>query len=343
MASDFQAKVLQSPLSARSQKPPEVAPPAAGSVIEADWKLLYTCNFRCAYCFFDTAMLARKIRRHASVEQWRDAFRAAGRPWLLHLTGGEPTLHPDFCTLCRALTEDNEISLNTNLSSVSIEEFACTVPADRVRFINASLHPEMRAARGDLDALVRRAHLLQDNGFNIMLTVVLTPDVISRFADLRADLRAFGLEPVPKLLNGAFAGLDWPAAYSAAQRASIVAAYDAARPEIARVRAAAGGSLSIDPELDLRFLAATPLGGPDGGSADAARSPYSGLDCAAGRDFVSIEPDGSVMRCSPRTALGNLLAGTLLLLPAPLPCDTSYCQYFCEKYCQGRDLRRERR
>ena len=38
--------------------------------IEADWQLLNTCNYRCAYCFFPPAVLGEKLTVYAKPEVW---------------------------------------------------------------------------------------------------------------------------------------------------------------------------------------------------------------------------------------------------------------------------------
>ena len=74
--------------------------------VEADFFLLPTCNFRCRYCFVPAAALGAKIQPFGTAEQWAQGFAATGRRWLLHITGGEPFVYPQFVPLCRALTRD---------------------------------------------------------------------------------------------------------------------------------------------------------------------------------------------------------------------------------------------
>jgi hypothetical protein len=59
--------------------------------------------------------------------------------------------------------------------------------------------------------------------------------------------------------------------------------------------------------------------------------PYRGQLCLAGKDFVSLEPDGNVRRCGRGASMGNLLDGSVRFKKKAKPCDRSYCFYFCEK------------
>src|SRR6187402_356769 len=112
--------------------------------IEADWILLQTCNYRCSYCFAPPEMLGEKLRTFGTPRQWGDSFDRTGRTWLLHITGGEPSIYPDFVELTEILTARHYISLNTNLTHASLRDFAGRVEPSRVNFINAGFHLEER-------------------------------------------------------------------------------------------------------------------------------------------------------------------------------------------------------
>jgi molybdenum cofactor biosynthesis enzyme MoaA len=72
--------------------------------IEADWHLLYTCNFRCSYCFLPPSVLGQRLSVFAEPEEWARVFDGSGMTWLLHVTGGEPSVYPGFAALSEALT-----------------------------------------------------------------------------------------------------------------------------------------------------------------------------------------------------------------------------------------------
>ena len=73
--------------------------------IEADWHLLDTCNYSCSYCFFGPEVLKSKLRKYAAPSDWQSAFDVTGNIWLLHMTGGEPSIYSDFAELCEAKSE----------------------------------------------------------------------------------------------------------------------------------------------------------------------------------------------------------------------------------------------
>jgi MoaA/NifB/PqqE/SkfB family radical SAM enzyme len=292
--------------------------PAPPYQIEADWQLLNTCNFRCAYCFISPKRLGEKLRPAAAVADWRAAFDATGYTWLLHMTGGEPSIYPHFAQLCQSLTERHFISLNSNLTHPALLAFAERVDPARVSFINAGLHLAERAHRGGHAEFLRHAERLRAGGFPIFVSLVSTPEVLARYDEAVALLAPIGLYPIPKLLRESFEGRKYPQAYDEADRERFRARAAEAR---AFYDAALDGRVerpSIDMFSDDQFLHGVPG--------------YRGLSCEAGHTFVSLAPNGDVARCSTRTRLGNLLDGTFAPLLAPTPCDTGYCFYWCEKY-----------
>src|SRR5262245_6196950 len=115
--------------------------------IEANWHLLNTCNFRCEYCFFSAEVLGEKLRTFAGVDEWQTAFNATGKTWLAHITGGEPSVYPNFIELCERITERHYISVNSNLTHATFAKFAERIEPSRVSFINAGLHLVEREGR----------------------------------------------------------------------------------------------------------------------------------------------------------------------------------------------------
>jgi MoaA/NifB/PqqE/SkfB family radical SAM enzyme len=286
--------------------------------IEADWYLLDTCNYRCDYCFSSADKLGRKLSISAEVEQWRSAFEATGLTWLLHLTGGEPTLYPGFADLAGALTERHFISLNSNMTGAEVPRLAARVAPARVSFINAGMHLEERTRKQGAATFVRNVGLLRDRGFPIFVSLVATPEALERAPEAVAILQPLGMLPVPKLLRGTRNGKRYPRDYTEADRLRFRELSRAAREAYAPLLGQMAERPTIDPFLDDGFLFGTPT--------------YTGRTCQAGRTFVSIGSDGQVYRCSRKTALGNILKGSLTLLAAPRTCDTDFCFYFCEKY-----------
>lgn len=75
------------------------------------------CNLACPVCFADAADLRGDHRPLAEIERMLDALVASeGEPDLVQLSGGEPTLHPDFFAILDAVKRRpiRHVMINTN-------------------------------------------------------------------------------------------------------------------------------------------------------------------------------------------------------------------------------------
>jgi MoaA/NifB/PqqE/SkfB family radical SAM enzyme len=286
--------------------------------IEADWHLLNTCNYRCAYCFFGPETLGSKLQVFANPDGWRSAFDASGYVWLLHMTGGEPSLYPDFVKLCENLTANHYISINSNLTHPSLARFVTRINPSRVSFINAGLHLEERELRAGLDTFLLHANLLRSRGFPIVISVVATPLALARFEKAIALLEPIGLFPIPKLFRGVWSGDVYPKAYTPSDKNRFREFSRLAREFYGALLSRMAEPPSIDLLNDDAFVDGLPT--------------YTGSLCEAGARFVQILPTGDVYRCGAKDFQGNLLDRTFETRSRPAPCDSEHCYYFCNKY-----------
>lgn len=286
--------------------------------IEADWVLLTTCNFRCAYCFVPLPALETKLTTYGTNAQWSEGFDATGKTWLLHISGGEPSIYPGFVDLCKRLSEHHYLSINSNLSHRRIDTFAETINPERVHFINAAVHYDERLEHTALDAFITRVQKLRRHRFHVLVSLVMTPLLVKNFPEISSYFESHGLSLIPKVMRERFEGKIYPGAYSAEQRSLIHEYLAKARKNYATVTSVMGETATIDMFTDDRLL-------------DSPRI-YRGKLCGSGHNFVRIEPDGAVIRCGSGMQLGNILLRNVAFLTAPKPCDSFYCPYFCEKY-----------
>lgn len=92
---------------------------------EFDWHLTNRCNFFCEYCHPQIRyVLNRKHLDEPTPELVVRRFDELGKVCLVHMSGGEPFMFPGFVELCRGLAANHFISINTNLASDDVAEFA---------------------------------------------------------------------------------------------------------------------------------------------------------------------------------------------------------------------------
>ena len=189
--------------------------------LEVDWHLTNRCNFDCEYCH---PQIKRVLNRRHLAEPRPEACVAAfdrlGRACHVSMSGGEPFLFPGFVELCEGLTRRHVISINTNLSSPLVEDFAARVAPDRGVRIAAALHVAERERLGETEErFAANYRILCDRGFPIIALYVLYPPLLHRAADDLERLRALGVDRIAgKVFKGRWADRTYPEAYTPTER-----------------------------------------------------------------------------------------------------------------------------
>lgn len=292
--------------------------------IEANWRLLNTCNFRCDYCFSHPDALGAMLNIYATPEQWAESFNTTSKTWLLHITGGEPTIYPGFVDLCEQLTKNHFVSLNSNLSHHCVNEFAEKIDPARVHYINAAVHYFERQKKASLSVFINRVQSLQSHQFNVLVSLVMTPTIVKIYSEISQYFESFGISVIPKTLRDNYQGMKYPEAYSEKEKTLIVQYLREARLKYMSIITRMAEPATIDMFNDERFL-----------NSHSHRN-YHGRLCGSGYKFIKLKPDGSVFRCGSKECLGNILQKNVSFLSSPMLCNSSYCPYFCEKYTSQR-------
>lgn len=226
--------------------------------IEADWMLLTACNFRCTYCFFSPAVLGSGLSVHGTPFEWKEGFDGTGKTWLIHITGGEPAIYPGFSDLCELLSQKHYLSINSNLTHRSIDALVERVNPERVLYINTGLHHEERQKKGSLAVFIDRVHALQKSRFNVLVSLVMTPQMVNLFSSISKGLASHNVYLIPKVLRGVYEGKRYPAAYSNGEKSRILQYLTEARECYRTVIDRMEEPASIDMFSDDRFLNGIP-------------------------------------------------------------------------------------
>jgi MoaA/NifB/PqqE/SkfB family radical SAM enzyme len=104
-------------------------------------------------------------------EEWVKAINKI-KPQLLDITGGEPTLMPDFVDMIEKLDPTIKVAFTTNLSG-SMHELVRRIRPDRVTSITVSFHPTHKGV--DLNGFTAKAVDLVNAGFQVTVNYVAWP------------------------------------------------------------------------------------------------------------------------------------------------------------------------
>ncbi len=141
------------------------------------------CNLRCPICYADSGPHRPGFRDLATVERMLDAVVAnEGEPDVVQISGGEPTLHPEFFAILDAAKRRpiKHLMVNTNGLRIAKEpQFAARLAAYQPGFevylqfdsLRDEVHQELRGARL---ADIRLRALENLNAHDISTTLVVT-------------------------------------------------------------------------------------------------------------------------------------------------------------------------
>lgn len=285
--------------------------------ILTDWQINTFCNFKCEYCIAKGLMDQNLQQMGNDINKVLRGFDESGLIWWIHMSGGEPFFQPNFVELCRRL-DKHVISVNTNLSTRNVFDFAENVNPERVAFVHCSLHFEERKRLNLIEDFVDKYKLLKNKGFSIYATQVMYPPLVREFDGIFNSFREKGVILRPKVFRGYYNDKRYPESYTGKERNRILK-YSNLSEKLTDLSL----ETQIDPNLDRYFL-----------NGDLS---FKGYLCNAGKDFVVITYDGDVIRCQGEPIkMGNIFDGGIELFREPKPCASEFCPcpYYGLKYSE---------
>lgn len=174
------------------------------------------CNLTCPMCFAGSAPGGTHLTKHQCLAAIDRLVEVEGRPEVLQLSGGEPTIHPDFIDILQYSCDQpiDVVMINTNgIRFANDEAFVADVAKFKHRAevyfqldgFDESNHRELRGA-SLLKTKLRALDALQASGLNVTLVCTLQTDVNE---DQVGDIIRLGLS-TPNVTGVSFQ----PATYS---------------------------------------------------------------------------------------------------------------------------------
>ena len=160
---------------------------------QATLALTNLCNFRCIYCFKNSA---KPFANELSEAEWLDVADQVVEAGVMrcNVTGGEPTMHPGFCSVVERFVEGGVFPyISTNGTTVT-QKFAAWLRDLKLPVIQVSLdsavpadHDFVTRAAGSHASVVAAIELLRDSGLAVRIKSVITPFNV-RYVDHLVDL-----------------------------------------------------------------------------------------------------------------------------------------------------------
>lgn len=175
---------------------------AAGFPVAGNFELTPRCNFNCKMCYVHlTEEEQRRRGKELSAAQWLQIGEEACREGLvfLLLTGGEPTLRPDFPEILSGLKRMGLlISVNSNgfLLQGELRERILRDPPHRFNItLYGSSNETYEALCGipAYDTVLRNIRALREAGVDVKLNLTLTPQNCEDWEKITATAKELGV------------------------------------------------------------------------------------------------------------------------------------------------------
>src|SRR3989339_15798 len=154
------------------------------------WDIHYRCNFRCPFCWFngnweEMAGHNRIIPIEDMISLWK-RFREKYGECHVMITGGEPTLYPNFIDLIEELSKIHTVKVTSQLST-DMYTFAERLDPQRV-VLDMNFHP----LESKLEPFTRKVLYLKKKGFKGGVCYLAYPPVMTEIDFYREKFEAAG-------------------------------------------------------------------------------------------------------------------------------------------------------
>lgn len=263
--------------------------------IHFSWNLLFKCNYRCPYCWFnDNWIELEKTTQYLCItdlmRSWKNIHRRYGSV-IIDILGGEPFLYPNFIELIKELCNFHTINITTNLSC-NVDKFVRNIDASKVG-IRATFHPLF----AEFDSFIKKTLLLKENNFGDKVTYLAYPPQIKLINYYREKFNKAGLYLTVMTFWGKYNGIDYPTGYTDEEKRLI------------------------EPYLDDR----------NNEKFQITPKKIRGMLCRAGQTYAVILSDGTTIRCGGAKfsdsdyTIGNFFKEDFQLSDKPFLCSSEYC------------------
>jgi len=259
------------------------------------------CNYRCSYCLngFEEPPGFKILTPSEWLSIWEDIYNNYGTV-SMQVTGGEPTLYPDFFEIIENISKMHNIELQTNLFW-DPRELIERVPSEHISRIGGSFHPEYTKFEIFLEKIIA----LRDAGFKVEINYVAYPPILDKAEKYLNMAKEKQVQFSVLSFQGEYEGKKYPESYS-----------DEEKVMLRRLNVSSGESAEAMADWDVQKKK---IGDPE-----EAKDPLR--ICRMGQMYTWIKPDGETLRCCKSTlVLGNIIDKTFRLLDEAQPCKVKNC------------------
>jgi len=283
------------------------------------WNFTNLCNLACKHCYQDSER--RALTDELTLEEKLDLVDQMAEQYvpMIAFAGGEPTISKDLLPVLRRCQEYRMHTTIATHGGTMTPRLAAELAGAGVKYVEISLdsvHPEKHDAFRGQPGMWQRTvegmcNVVRQEGMRLGVAMCVTGDNLDEVEDMlqfAVDIGAsclahFNFIPVGRGLQMVESDLD------PAQRERLLHTFNA------WMQSGRMGIISTAPQFGRVCVAHAPIegrqacshAGSGGGEKARVVAKYLG-GCGAGRDYVSIEPNGDITPCVylPHRVLGNV-------------------------------------
>ncbi|NLB35012.1 MAG: hypothetical protein GX817_04235, partial [Elusimicrobia bacterium] len=225
------------------------------------------------------------------VKIWKRVYDMYGESHIM-MTGGEPSLYPNFIEMVDELSKFHTVKVTSQLSG-DFYTFAKKINPERV-VLDMNFHP----FEAKLEPFIRKVLTLKKAGFSGGVCYLAYPPQMDKMKYYEEKFRENDIGFALAAYWGKYNGVTYPDGYTEEER-ELIAPYIG---DIDRIKYHLEGVKTM------------------------------GKLCRAGYCYASVKGDGTVTRCGPLShkPIGNLFDDDFKLHDEPMPCEAEVCP--CDEY-----------
>lgn len=270
----------------------------------ATLRLYRTCNYNCSYCSISHEDRKSKFGLAITEEGMKKILKFFDQrgEWHIQITGGEPTIHPNFIEFCQKITYNHYLNMVTNnsISFRKLNEFVNVVNPKKIQYIQCSLQ-EVDEDDERLDVFLEKMKMYINNGFRAYVSYVGVPDRLEKVEKYFNLFMNNSIPFVVQVYHGEYKGKKYPEQYT---------------------------------KQEIAFLDKFMVSSMYRSLLDVGVRKPSGKTCGAGyRRILADAIDGKVYSCLNDTnPIGNIYDNKLILSDKPFICGAKNCSCIFEPH-----------
>lgn len=176
------------------------------------WQITYKCNYKCTYCHApkhgqQNVVETEILGADEWIKIWDDIYDMYGE-CEINISGGEPSIYPNFFDIVKGIIKKHKVEIVTNLSFDVLKVINDLNP-ERVRFA-CSFHPQ----HVDIEEFVKKIKQIKDREFIVTTNFVPWPPFIDKINLYKKIFEDNKINVVLQPFVGVYNGKQYPESYS---------------------------------------------------------------------------------------------------------------------------------